>query len=125
MLARCGFEVTGRLFYGLAITLTALSTTSAILQATPLVVVAGAALVFGERVTPLRWLAVARTRAMSKSDTWAAMIGAILLSEAEIRLEAGDAAGAETASRELVAHAARTNLDEHLRRGLEFLPRVG
>ncbi len=58
MLVRCGFEVTGRLFYGLAITLTALSTTSAILQATPLVVVAGAALVFGERVTSQRWLAV-------------------------------------------------------------------
>ena len=58
MLIRCGFEVTGRLFYGLAITLTALSTTSAILQATPLVVVAGAALVFGERVGWQRWLAV-------------------------------------------------------------------
>lgn len=58
MLVRCGFEVTGRLFYGLAITLTALSTTSAILQATPLVVVAGAALVFGERVGWQRWLAV-------------------------------------------------------------------
>lgn len=58
MLVRSCFEVTGRLFYGLAITLTALSTTSAILQATPLVVVAGAALVFGERVTPMRWLAV-------------------------------------------------------------------
>jgi len=59
MLIRSGFEVTGRLFYGLAITLTALSTTSAILQATPLVVVAGAALVFGERVGWRRWLAVA------------------------------------------------------------------
>jgi drug/metabolite transporter (DMT)-like permease len=58
MLIRCGFEVTGRLFYGLAITLTALSTTSAILQATPLVVVAGAALVFGERVSVQRWFAV-------------------------------------------------------------------
>lgn len=58
MLIRSGFEITGRLFYGLAITLTALSTTSAILQATPLVVVAGAALVFGERVGPQRWLAV-------------------------------------------------------------------
>ncbi len=58
MLVRCGFEITGRLFYGLAITLTALSTTSAILQATPLVVVAGAALVFGERVSLGRWLAV-------------------------------------------------------------------
>lgn len=58
MLIRCGFEITGRVFYGLAITLTALSTTSAILQATPLVVVAGAALVFGERVSAQRWLAV-------------------------------------------------------------------
>ncbi len=59
MLIRSGFEVVGRLFYGLAITLTALSTTSAILQATPLVVVAGAALVFGERVGWQRWLSVA------------------------------------------------------------------
>lgn len=58
MLVRSGFEVTGRLFYSLAITLTALSTTSAILQATPLVVVAGAALVFGEKVSLQRWLAV-------------------------------------------------------------------
>ena len=58
MLIRCGFEITGRLFYGLAITLTALSTTSAILQATPLVVVAGAALVFGEKVNLQRWIAV-------------------------------------------------------------------
>lgn len=58
MLVRSAFEITGRLFYGLAITLTALSTTSAILQATPLVVVAGAALVFGERVGWQRWLAV-------------------------------------------------------------------
>ncbi len=59
MLIRSGFEVTGRLFYGLAITLTALSTTSAILQATPLVVVAGATLIFGEKVGWQRWLAVA------------------------------------------------------------------
>lgn len=58
MLIRSGFEITGRLFYGLAITLTALSTTSAILQATPLVVVAGAALVFGEKVGWQRWTAV-------------------------------------------------------------------
>lgn len=58
MLVRCAFEITGRLFYGLAITLTALSTTSAILQATPLVVVAGAAFVFGEKVSAQRWLAV-------------------------------------------------------------------
>ena len=58
MLIRSGFEVVGRLFHGLAITLTALSTTSAILQATPLVVVAGAAMIFGELVGWRRWLAV-------------------------------------------------------------------
>ncbi|PJF09561.1 DMT family transporter [Pseudorhodobacter sp. MZDSW-24AT] len=55
---RSGFEVAGRLFYALAIALTPLSTTSAILQATPLVVVGGAALFFGEPVGWRRWLAV-------------------------------------------------------------------
>lgn len=58
MLARSAFEVTGRLFYALAIALTPLATTSAILQATPLVVVAGAALIFGARVAPRQWVAV-------------------------------------------------------------------
>lgn len=58
MLIRSGFEVVGRLFYGLSIALTALSTTSAILQATPLLVVAAAAVIFGEKVGWQRWLAV-------------------------------------------------------------------
>ncbi len=58
MLVRSAFEVVGRLFYGLSIALTALSTTSAILQATPLLVVAAAAMIFGERVGWQRWLAV-------------------------------------------------------------------
>ena len=39
------FEITGRLFYMLAIALTPLSSATVILQATPVVVVAGAALV--------------------------------------------------------------------------------
>lgn len=51
-------EVMGRLFYMLAIALTPLSTASAILQATPLVVMVGAAMLFGERIGPRRWLAV-------------------------------------------------------------------
>ncbi len=59
LLIRSGFEVTGRLFYSLAIALTPLSVASAILQATPLVVVAGAALVFGEKVGWRRWTAIA------------------------------------------------------------------
>ena len=59
MLARSGFEVAGRLFYALAVALTPLSSASAILQATPLVVIAGAALMFHERVSAARWAAVA------------------------------------------------------------------
>ena len=51
-------EVAGRLGYTLAIALTPLSNASAILQATPLVVVAGAALIFGERVGWRRWAAI-------------------------------------------------------------------
>lgn len=58
LLIRSGFEVTGRLFYSLAIALTPLSVASAILQATPLVVVAGAALFFGETVGWRRWSAI-------------------------------------------------------------------
>lgn len=51
-------EITGRLFFTLAITLTPLSSASAILQATPLVVVLGAALLFGENVGLKCWLAI-------------------------------------------------------------------
>ena len=58
LLLRAGFEVTGRVFHTLALALTSLAATSAILQATPLVVVAGAALIFGERVGWRRWTAI-------------------------------------------------------------------
>ena len=58
LLIRSSFEVAGRLFYSLAIALTPLSTASAILQATPLVVVAGAAILFGEAVGWRRWTAI-------------------------------------------------------------------
>ncbi len=55
---RAVLEVFGRTFYTLAIVMTPLSSTSAILQATPIVVVAGAALVFGEHVGWRRWAAI-------------------------------------------------------------------
>lgn len=58
MRLRAVFEVIGRLFFGLAITLTPLSSATVILQAAPLVVVAGAALVFKERVGWRRWIAI-------------------------------------------------------------------
>lgn len=55
MAIRSGFEIVGRLFYALAIALTPISTASAILQATPLLVVLGAALIFGEKIGWRRW----------------------------------------------------------------------
>lgn len=58
MALRSGFEIAGRLFYALAVALTPISTASAILQASPLVVVLGAAVIFGERVGWQRWLLI-------------------------------------------------------------------
>lgn len=58
MRVRVLFEVLGRLFYTLALALTPLSATTVILQATPIVVVAGASVVFGETVGPRRWAAI-------------------------------------------------------------------
>jgi len=51
-------EVVGRLCFAFAITLTPLSSASAILQATPLVVVLGASFIFKEQVGLSRWLAI-------------------------------------------------------------------
>ena len=58
MIIRAGFEVFGRLFYVLALALSTLTSATAILQATPIVVVAGAALFFGEKVGVRRWSAI-------------------------------------------------------------------
>lgn len=58
MAVRSGFELAGRLFYALAIAFAPLISTSAILQATPLVVVPAAALLFGEKVGAFRLAAV-------------------------------------------------------------------
>lgn len=58
MRVRICFEIVGRLFYTLALALTPLSATTAILQATPIVVVLGAAVLFGERVGWRRWSAI-------------------------------------------------------------------
>jgi drug/metabolite transporter (DMT)-like permease len=55
LLIRSLFEVLGRLFFTLSLALTALSTTSAILQATPLLVAAASAVIFREKISGLRW----------------------------------------------------------------------
>jgi len=59
MIIRAGFEITGRLFFFLAIALAPLSAATVILQATPIVVVAGAALFLGDKVGWRRWAAIA------------------------------------------------------------------
>lgn len=58
MLWRSFFEVTGRLSYTASLMLVPLTLATAILQATPLVVVAGAAVLFGEQVGWRRWTAI-------------------------------------------------------------------
>ncbi len=58
ILIRSLCEVMGRLFFSISIVLIPLSTLSAILQSTPLIVVIGAALFFGEKVGWRRWTAV-------------------------------------------------------------------
>lgn len=56
---RAAFEIAGRLFYTLAFVLTPLSSATAILQAAPIVVVAGASLIWGERIGWRRGCAIA------------------------------------------------------------------
>ena len=58
MHARIVTEIFGRIFYSLALSLTSLSSTTMILQATPLVVVIGASVFFNEKVGVIRWLAI-------------------------------------------------------------------
>lgn len=75
----------------------------------------------GDNDSALRWITEARTRCIRKTDIWAGMLGAVLLTEAELRLQAGDLPGADAAARELVTLAARTHLDALLPRGVAIL----
>lgn len=55
MVIRAFFEVAGRLFFTLSLVYTSLSSTSAILQATPIVVTAAGAIIWREKVGGIRW----------------------------------------------------------------------
>jgi drug/metabolite transporter (DMT)-like permease len=59
MIIRSVCEISARLFFTLSLALTPLSSTSAILQATPLVLMIGAVLFFAETVGYRRWIAAA------------------------------------------------------------------
>lgn len=58
ILIRTISEIIGRLFFSISLVLIPLSSLSAILQATPLIVVMGAAVCFGEKVEWKRWSAI-------------------------------------------------------------------
>lgn len=58
ILIRAVCEIIGRISFAFAITHTTLSSASAILQATPLVVALGAAIFFNEKVGLKRWIAI-------------------------------------------------------------------
>jgi DNA-binding SARP family transcriptional activator len=75
----------------------------------------------GDHERALRWITEARTRCARKSDTWVGLLGTILLTEAELRVTAGDSAGADAAGRDLIGLAARAHLDGLLPRGLAIL----
>ena len=75
----------------------------------------------GDHASALRWIDEARSRCVRKTDIWAGLLGTILLTGAELRLQAGDGPGAEAAARDLVAFAARTHLDGVLARGVAVL----
>ncbi|MGH1369651.1 MAG: DMT family transporter [Maritimibacter sp.] len=59
LVIRSIIELVGRLFFTLSLAFVSLSLTSVILQATPLVVSLGAMFLFGERIGPRRWIAMA------------------------------------------------------------------
>lgn len=75
----------------------------------------------GDHASALRWIEEARRRCLRKTDVWAGILGSILLTEAELRVEVGDRPGAEAAARDFVAFAARTQLDGLLPRGVAML----
>ena len=58
MIIRMLFELIGRLFYSLSLILMPISLVTLVLQATPILVVAGAAFIFRERVGAFRWIAI-------------------------------------------------------------------
>jgi hypothetical protein len=72
----------------------------------------------GETDVALGWITDARRRAVRRSDAWAGIVGAILLTEAQIRLSVGDTAGARATANELISFAARTQIDAFLEQGL-------
>lgn len=75
----------------------------------------------GQHDQALDWITQARHRCLRETDTYVAMHAAILATDAELSLAAGERDRADTTTRALIALAARTHMDAHLAHGLELL----
>lgn len=77
----------------------------------------------GRHDEAVRWIVDAGHRARSATDTWAAMVGTIMVTEADLRAAAGDDQGARLAARDAIAFTARAQLDGLLARAIPMLSR--
>jgi DNA-binding SARP family transcriptional activator len=75
----------------------------------------------GDLDTALTWTSRALDGCLRETDVFVAMHAAILGTDAELAIAAGQAERAEASARALVALAARTCMDAHLARGLALL----
>lgn len=67
------------------------------------------------------WLTTARYRTQRETDVYVALLVQILADHADVDRAAGDASGADWMTRKLLALAARTHADHHVRRALRHL----
>jgi len=71
------------------------------------------------------WLTEARRRCFRNTDGYAALHVEIIATQAEITQRHGNAVQADTLGREWIALAARTHMDGHVRRAVDFVSQAG
>ena len=78
----------------------------------------------GDQEAALEWITQAHTRCRRETDVYVGVEAAILATDADLSLAAGQTSRAEESARTLIALAARTQMDARLDHGLELLRRV-
>ena len=75
----------------------------------------------GDTERALEWIGQAQRRCLRETDTFVAMHAAILATDSEISLAAGQHDRAQATTRALISLAAKTHMDAHLSHGLQLL----
>jgi len=75
----------------------------------------------GQDDDAVRWIGAARARSVRTTDTWAGLVGTILVTEAELHARVGATAAAGAAARDALAVAARAHLDGLLPRAMALV----